>query len=158
MSSFSVNKIYTYSTANIYTYLGRVPANETTLKRIFDKYNITPTGDVDDLKELNEAIYQDYSKQVRNQINNQNAKKNDVPWRDLCGQIGIDATGDYEKDLAAFYEGIKLLSQSAANDGQAMTYFAHLRDEAKQVFGLSNNPGKQQPPVTFDVFKAQFLR
>ena len=155
MSNFTVNGVYAYSTANIYSYLGRVPANQRTLEEAFDKFNVTPTGKVDDLEKLDRAMYAEYSEQVQNQIANQNGEKV-VPWAGLCAQIGVRATGDYEKDYAAFNNAIRLLSQSAI-DGQAMTYFAGLRSEAARAFGLSNKPGNAQAPITFEVFQAQFL-
>ena len=155
MSNFTVNGVYSYSRANIYSYLGRVPSSETRLKEAFDEFNITPTGKTDDLKKLDRAMYAEYSEQVQNQIENQKGEKV-VPWASLCAQIGVRATGDYEKDYAAFNNAIKLLSQGAI-DGQAMAYFAGLRAEAAGVFGLSNKPGTQQAPITFEVFQAQFL-
>lgn len=156
MSNFTVNGVYAYSTANIYSYLGRVPTNPTKLEEAFDKFNITPTGNVDDLKKLDRAMYAEYSEQVQNQIENQKGEKV-VPWASLCAQIGVKATGDYEKDYAAFNNAIRLLSQSAV-DGQAMTYFAGLRSEASRAFGLSNKKDDAQPPITFEVYQAQFLR
>ena len=155
MSNFTVNGVYSYSRANIYSYLGRVPANERTLEEAFDEFNITPTGKTDDLKKLDKAMYAEYSEQVQNQIENQKGEKV-VPWASLCAQIGVRATGDYEKDYAAFNDAIRLLSQSAI-DGQAMAYFASLRSEASKAFGLSNNSGQEQAPITFEVFQAQFL-
>lgn len=156
MSNFTVNGVYAYTSANIYSYLGRIPSNETRLKNAFDEFNITPTGSKDDLKKLDRAMYAEYSEQVQNQISNQNREKV-VPWADLCAQIGVRATGDYEKDYAAFTNAINLLSQSAI-DGQAMTYFAGLKTEASRVFGLSNKPADTSPQIiTFDTFKAQFL-
>lgn len=155
MSNFTVNGVYSYSTANIYSYLGRVPANQRTLEEAFDEFNITPTGKVSDLDKLDKAMYAEYSEQVQNQIANQNNERV-VPWASLCAQIGVRATGDYEKDYAAFNDAIRLLSQGAI-DGQAMTYFAGLRSEASLVFGLSNKPGKEQAPISFEVFQAQFL-
>ena len=155
MSNFTVNGVYAYSTANIYSYLGRVPANQRTLEEAFDKFDITPTGKVDDLEKLDRAMYAEYSEQVQNQIANQNNEKV-VPWAGLCAQIGVRATGDYEKDYAAFNNAIQLLSQSAI-DGQAMTYFAGLRSEAARAFGLTNKPGNAQAPISFEVFQAQFL-
>ena len=146
MSNFTVNGVYAYTSANIYSYLGRIPSNETRLKNAFDEFNITPTGSKDDLKKLDRAMYAEYSEQVQNQISNQNS-----------AQIGVRATGDYEKDYAAFTNAINLLSQSAI-DGQAMTYFAGLKTEASRVFGLSNKPADTSPQIiTFDTFKAQFL-
>ena len=79
-----------------------------------------------------------------------------MPWAGLCAQIGVRATGDYEKDYAAFNNAIQLLSQSAI-DGQAMTYFAGLRSEAARVFATANNQGNNKPSVSFEVFQAQFL-
>ncbi len=155
MSNFTVNGVYAYSTANIYSYLGRVPANQRTLEEAFDKFDVTPTGKVDDLEKLDRAMYAEYSEQVQNQIANQNNEKV-VPWAGLCAQIGVRATGDYEKDYAAFNNAIQLLSQSAI-DGQAMTYFAGLRSEAARAFGLTNKPGNAQAPISFEVFQAQFL-
>ena len=155
MSNFTVNGVYAFSTANIYSYLGRVPANQRTLEEAFDKFDITPTGKVDDLEKLDRAMYAEYSEQVQNQIANQNNEKV-VPWAGLCAQIGVRATGDYEKDYAAFNNAIQLLSQSAI-DGQAMTYFAGLRSEAARAFGLTNKPGNAQAPISFEVFQAQFL-
>lgn len=156
MSNFTVNGVYSYTSANIYSYLGRVPSSSTKLEQAFDEFNITPTGKTDDLKKLDKAMYAEYSEQVQNQIANQNGEKV-VPWAGLCAQIGVQATGDYEKDYAAFNNAIKLLSQSAL-DGQAMTYFAGLRSEASRVFGLSNKPGEAQAPISFEVYQAQFLR
>ena len=153
MSNFTVNGVYSYSTASIYSYLGRVPATETTLKRAFDEFHITPTGSPDDLKKLDRAMYAEYSEQVQEQIANQNREKV-IPWAGLCAQIGVRATGDYEKDYAAFNNAIQLLSQSAI-DGQAMAYFAGVRNEASRVF----NQGKpeQAQSMTFEAYKAQIL-
>ena len=155
MSNFTVNGVYAYTSANIYSYLGRVPANEVTLKRAFDEFNITPTGQKTDLEKLDRAMYSEYSEQVQNQIANQNREKV-VPWADLCAQIGVRATGDYEKDYAAFNNAIQLLSQSAI-DGQAMAYFAGLRSEASKVFNVSNSSDKTQSAMSYEVYKAQFL-
>ena len=71
-------------------------------------------------------------------------------------QIGIQATGDYEKDYAAFNNAIQLLSQSAI-DGQAMAYFAGLRSEASRVFGLSNMSASQQENLSFYAYQSQHL-
>lgn len=155
MSNFTVNGVYSYTSANIYSYLGRVPSNETTLKRAFDEFNITPTGKKDDLRKLESAMYAEYSEQVQQQIANQNNEKV-VPWAGLCAQIGIRATGDYEKDYAAFNDAIKLLSQSAI-DGQAMTYFAGLRSEAQKVFGMANPNQENQPVQSFYQFESRYI-
>ena len=136
MSNFTVNGVYSYTSANLYSYLGRVPTNSAALERAFDDFDITPTGKTDDLKKLN----------------NHQA----VPWASLCAQIGIQATGDYDKDYAAFNNAIQLLSQSAI-DGQAMTYFAGLRSEAQQAFGLTNRPAAQDAPITYPTYQAQFM-
>jgi len=153
MSNFTVNGVYSYTSANIYSYLGRVPSDSKKLEEAFDEFNITPTGKTDDLKKLDKAMYAEYSEQVQNQIENQKGEKV-VPWADLCAQIGVRATGDREKDYAAFNNAIQLLSQSAI-DGQAMTYFAGLRTEASRLFGT--NLPKAQAPITFEMFQAQFL-
>lgn len=153
MSNFTVNGVYSYTSSNIYSYLGRVPHSEVALKRAFDEFNITPTGKPDDLKRLDRAMYAEYSEQVQEQIANQNGEKV-VPWAGLCAQIGVRATGDYEKDYTAFNNAIQLLSQSAI-DGQAMAYFAGLRSEASKVFGQVS--AEKTQPITFEVFKSQFL-
>ncbi len=153
MSNFTVNGVYSYNSANIYSYLGRVPTNETKLKEAFRDFNITPTGKVDDLKKLESRMYEEYSTQVQQQIENQNSQQV-CPWAALCAQIGVRAIGDYEKDYAAFNNAIQLLSQSAT-DGQAMAFFAGIKSEAQHVFGF-NKPAQQQQ-VTFDMYKAQFL-
>lgn len=155
MSNFTVNGVYTYTSANIYSYLGRVPSSSTKLEQAFDKFNVAPTGKTDDLKKLDSAMYAEYSEQVQNQIANQNGERV-VPWAGLCAQIGIQATGDHEKDYAAFNNAIQLLSQSAL-DGQAMAYFAGLRSEAYSLFGLSNTSADAKAPITFEVYQAQFL-
>ena len=155
MSNFTVNGVYTYTSKNIYSYLGRVPVNSAALERAFDDFDITPTGSTDDLKKLNEAMYEEYSQQVQEQIKNQNNEKV-IPWAGLMAQIGIQATGDYDKDYAAFNNAIQLLSQSAI-DGQAMTYFAGLRSEAQQAFGLSNKPEAQKAPISYKAYQAQFM-
>ena len=155
MSSFNVLGV-TYTSAMLNSYLGRVPTSSRALKEAFDDYNITPTGSTSDLKRLKNAMYEDYSAQVKEQINNQKEEQNVVPWKGLLAQIGIQATGDYEKDYAAFNDAIKLLSQSAI-DGQAMAYFAGLRSEASQVFGLSNMPAKDQETLSFYAYQYQHL-
>ena len=155
MSNFTVNGVYTYTSANIYSYLGRVPVNSAALERAFDDFDITPTGSTDDLKKLNKAMYAEYSQQVQEQIKNQNNEKV-IPWAGIMAQIGIQATGDYDKDYAAFNNAIQLLSQSAI-DGQAMTYFAGLRSEAQRAFGLSNKPEAQEAPITYRAYQAQFM-
>ena len=90
------------------------------------------------------------------QTSNQNAEKQVVPWAGLLAQIGIQATGNYEQDYTAFNDAIRLLSQSAV-DGQAMAYFAGLRSEASQVFGLSNMSANQQETLSFYAFQSQHL-
>ena len=155
MSNFTVNGVYSYTSSNIYSYLGRLPSSSKNLEEAFEKYDITPTGKTDDLEELDKAMYADYSEQVQNQIENQKGEKV-VPWASLCAQIGVKATGDYEKDYAAFTDALKLLSQSAI-DGQAMAYFAGLRNEASKVFANVNKPKEPQAPITFEMFQAQFL-
>lgn len=155
MSNFTVNGVYSYTSANIYSYLGRVPSNEKALERTFDRFDVTPTGNKTDLQKLDNAMYADYSKQVQQQIANQNNQQV-IPWAGLCAQIGIQATGDYEKDYAAFNNAIQLLSQSAV-DGQAMTYFAGLRSEAQTAFGLSNKPSGQAATMSYSTYQAQFF-
>ena len=157
MSNFTVNGVYQYTSANLYSYLGRVPASNTALKEAFDEFGVTATGSTSDLTKLKNAMYEEYSTQVKEQINNQNAEKQVVPWAGLLAQIGIQATGDFDKDYAAFNDAIKLLSQSAI-DGQAMAYFAGLRNEASQVFGLSNMPAKDQETLSFYAFQTQHLQ
>ena len=156
MSNFTVNGVYSYTSANLYSYLGRVPSSSLALERTFDDFGITPTGKNDDLKKLESAMYEEYSTQVQNQIANQNNEQV-IPWAGLCAQIGVQATGNYEKDYAAFTNAIQLLSQSAM-DGQAMAYFAGLKSEANNVFGLSNKQSAAQPPITFEMYQAQFLK
>ena len=153
MSNFTVNGVYSYNSANIYSYLGRVPSNSTKLKEAFDEFGIKPTGDVGDLRKLNKAMYAEYSEQVQEQIANQNSEKV-IPWANLCAQIGVRATGDYEKDYAAFNSAIQLLSQSAI-DGQALAYFAGLRSEASRIFAPQVE--NHQAPISFEVYQAQFL-
>ena len=156
MSNFTVNGVYSYTSANLYSYLGRVPSSSRKLEELFDDFDITPTGNTYDLEKLNKAMYEDYSQQVQQQIKNQQNDLQNVPWARLCAQIGIQATGDYDKDYAAFNNAIQLLSQSAI-DGQAMTYFAGLKSEASQVFGLSNKPDGQEAAIPFYVYQSQFM-
>ena len=156
MSNFTVNGVYTYTSANLYSYLGRVPTSNTKLKEAFYEYGIRPTGTTNDLIKLKNAMYAEYSTQVKEQINNQNEEKQVVPWAGLLAQIGIQATGNYEQDYAAFNDAIKLLSQSAI-DGQAMAYFAGLRNEASQVFGTANMPANQQETISFYTYPTQHL-
>ena len=155
MSNFTVNGVYTYTSANIYSYLGRVPTSETRLRETFNEFGVNPTGHVDDLKKLKSEMYQEYSNQVQEQIANQNNQQV-IPWAGLCAQIGIQATGNYEQDYKAFNDAIKLLSQSAI-DGQAMAYFASLRSEALRVFGIGNQQQNSQSPISFQMYQAQFL-
>ena len=154
MSNFTVNGVFNYSPANIYSYLGRVPRSSTSLENAFDEFNITPTGNPDDLRKLQNAMYAEYSEQVQSQIKNQKGEEN-VPWAGVCAQIGVKATGNYEQDLLAFNNAITLLSQSAI-DGQAMSYFAGLKTEAMRVFNVNEKP-QNTTPVTFNMFQAQFL-
>ena len=68
MSNFTVNGVYQYTSANLYSYLGRVPTSNSALKEAFDDYGITPTGSTSDLTKLKRAMYEDYSTQVKEQI------------------------------------------------------------------------------------------
>ena len=156
MSNFTVNGVYQYSSANLYSYLGRVPTNNAKLKDAFRDFGVRVTGSTEDLTKLKNAMYKEYSAQVKEQIDNQNADKQVIPWAGLLAQIGIQATGNYEKDYAAFNDAIKLLSQSAI-DGQAMAYFAGLRSEASKVFASANMPQNQQETLTFYAFQSQHL-
>lgn len=154
MSSFAVNGV-NYNSMYLRTYLGMVPANETMLKKTFNEFDVSQTGDIKkDLKKLDSAMYERYSEQVQTQIANQNNEQV-VPWASLCAQIGVQATGDYQTDLAAFNNAINLLSQSAG-DGQAMAYFAGLRSEANNAFGLSNIPDALTT-MSYQNYQAQFL-
>lgn len=155
MSNFTVNGVYTYTSSNIYSYLGRVPTSNIALQDAFRDYGIKPTGQNSDLKRLKNAMYADYSNQVQGQIDNQQNAKNEVPWARILLQIGIQPTGDYDKDYKAFNDAIKLLSQSAI-DGQAMAYFAGLRSEAQSIFS-SYNPANPQGQVSFYSFEGQQL-
>ncbi len=156
MSNFTVNGVYSYTSSNIYSYLGRVPSNETRLKEAFDEFNVTPTGTNDDIKKLKNAMYEEYTAQVKEQIDNQNQAKQSVAWAGLLAQIGIQATGDYDTDYAAFNNAIQLLSQSAI-DGQAMAYFAGLRSEAASAFGLQNKPSAAMDTMSFYAYQSQYL-
>ena len=156
MSNFTVNGVYSYTSANIYSYLGRVPSSNAKLKEAFREFGVRPTGNEYDLKRLKNAMYEEYSLQVKEQINNQQENKQVVPWAGLLSQIGIQPTGDYDKDYAAFNNAIQLLSQSAI-DGQAMAYFAGLKSEAQKVFGLSKMPNNQQETMSFYAFQSQHL-
>lgn len=155
MSNFTVNGVYTYTSANIYSYLGRVPTTNIALQDAFKEFDVRPTGQTSDLVKLKNAMYREYSNQVQEQIHNQQEEKQVAPWAHLLTQIGIQPTGDYEKDYAAFNNAIQLLSQSAI-DGQAMTYFAGLRSEAQKVFG-AYNPSGQQVQTSFYAFEGQHL-
>lgn len=159
MSNFTVNAIngvYSYSSANIYSYLGRVPTSERALKQAFNEYGIRLTGNESvDLKRLKNAMYEEYSTQVKEQIDNQQQEKNVVPWAHLLTQIGVQPTGKLEEDRQAFDNAIQLLSQSAI-DGQAMAYFAGLRTEAKSIFAAYEQPN-QQAPISFYEFEAKHL-
>ena len=156
MSNFTVNGVYQYSSTSLYSYLGRVPTNNAALKEAFRDFGITPTGSEYDLKRLKNAMYEEYSTQVKEQISNQQAEQQVVPWAGLLAQIGIQATGNYEKDYAAFNDAINLLSQSAI-DGQAMAYFAGLRSEASKVFAQANVPEQGKETQSFYAFEAQHL-
>ena len=155
MSNFTVNGVYSYTSANIYSYLGRVPTSNAKLQKAFRDFGIRPTGHDYDIKRLKNAMYEEYSAQVQEQINNQQENKNVAPWAGLLAQIGVPYTGDYEKDYEAFNNAIHLLSQSAI-DGQAMAYFAGLRSEAQRIFGSysTQNPEK---PMSFYEFESQHL-
>ena len=156
MSNFTVNGVYSYTSANIYSYLGRVPTSKRALQDAFREFGIRPTGNDYDLKRLKNAMYEEYSIQVKEQINNQQQEKAVVPWAGLLSQIGIQPTGDYEKDYAAFNDAIQLLSQSAI-DGQAMTYFAGLRSEAQRIFGSYNQQQSPQGQISFYEFESKHL-
>jgi len=110
------------------------------------------------LRNLNAAMYKQYSDQVQNQIANQN-NETVIPWAGVCEQIGVPVTGDFDKDYAAFNNAIQLLSQSAT-DGQAMAYFAGLRNQAASIFG-ANSEGKPVDALetmSYQNYISQFLR
>jgi len=132
-----------------------IPANARELKEAFDEYGVRITGTNQDLINLKNKMYQEYSDQVQQQINNQNEQREQVPWAGLLAQIGIQATGEYDTDYAAFENAIQLLSQGAI-DGQAMAYFAGLRSEAKLAFctGMTQS---QQENLSFYAYQYQHL-
>ena len=154
MSSFNVLGV-TYTSAMLNSYLGRVPTSNRALQEAFREYGIKPTGSTSDLKRLKNAMYQDYSAQVKDQIKNQEEKQSVAPWEGIFAQIGLKATGDLEKDRLAFDNAINLLSQSAM-DGPAMTYFAGLRSEARAIFSSYDAPD-QQKPISFYTFESRQL-
>ena len=157
MSNFSVNLNghYDYSRQKVWSYLGMVPTNSTKLKETFEEFDVRPTGDSYDLKKLDTKMYERYSAQVQNQIENQNNQES-VPWASLCQKIGVPVTGNYDTDFAAFNNAMHLLSQSAV-DGQAMTFFATLKSEAASAFGLSNKPTDALSAMSYRNYQAQFL-
>ena len=157
MSNFSVNLngVYFYDTHRVSSYLGLRPASDTKLKDAFETFNIDPTGKDTDLKDLNTAMYRQYTNQVQSQIENQNNQQA-VPWASLCQKIGVQVTGNYNTDYAAFNNALQLLTQSAV-DGQAMTYFASLKSEAANAFGLSNKPTDALQTMSYQNYQAQFL-
>lgn len=158
MSNFSVGKLYTYTSSNLYTYLGaNAPTSGKKLEEVFNDFHITPTGKVDDLKKLNNAMYQEYSKQVQNHIANQEQKEV-IPWAGLCAQIGLQATGDKEKDAQAFNNAIAQLSQSSFGDGQAMAYFAGLKSEASKFFNSNSNQNIEDKMISYESYQAKFFR
>jgi len=156
MSNLTVSGIYgtfTYTTTDVYRYLpnSQITTNQD-LKNAFVDFNITPTGDARyDLQKLNNAVYQEYSTQVKEQMKNQNNEQV-VPWASVCEQIGVPVTGDKDKDRAAFQEAMNLLSQSVI-DGQAQTYFAGLKTEAQSVFGQNI---KVEQPYPYSQFISHY--
>lgn len=151
MSNFSANGVFNYSNYGIYSYLGRVPL-EKNVEKALNKYGIQSIGDNGELKQT--EMFEDYSNQVQSQIENQTCQVN-IPWANLCAKIGIQATGNYEQDYAAFNNAIQLLSQSSY-DGQAMAYFAGLKSEARAVFS-KNNIAKKATTIPSYVFRSQFV-
>ena len=161
MTNFSVNGVQ-YDRMQVYMYLGNV-LNQDKLKRTFKDYHIVNTGSANDLKKLNDAMYQDYTKQVQNLAANQNNEEVTAPWVNLCKRIGVPTTGNYDTDLAAFRDGIEKMKQSHLTP-ELMSLLASVESEAQTVFSLSANDGYkaslQNNPannLTFENFRTQHL-
>ncbi|MCQ2754607.1 MAG: hypothetical protein MJ231_06130 [bacterium] len=153
MSNFTVNGIYSYTSSQVYSYLGNFNINNNKLKDAFREFGIAPTGKTSDLQRLNRAIETKYS-HVKEQVKNQTNNQQNIAWASVCGKIGVNVTGDYEKDRAEFFNAIQLLSQNAPN-GEVQSYLAGIKTEAMSVF--SKNPTSQGPKqVSFNEFERQY--
>ena len=102
-----------------------------------------------DIKELYKAMYGDYSQQATVAANNKYAAQTAAmryPWEAVMAKIGLAATGDYEKDKAAFESALRQLTQIAQGDQQA--YLAQLQYEGKNAFGAGVPQAPREPSVS----------
>ena len=115
-----------------------------------EEYHIRQTGDAyTDIKELYRAMYGDYSQQATVTANAQyNAQKSAMrfPWEGVMAKIGLAATGDYEKDKAAFESALAQLTQIAQGEQQA--YLAQLQHEGRSAFNAAMPQAPANPEVS----------
>ncbi len=166
---YSLNPVrYEYSTSTEYKYFGTT-VSENRLNELMVRYGIRQTGDSEkDLRALYAAMYAESvteleSAQATTNSGNQGSQptqstlaqnSSNVPWATLMGQVGLQATGNYETDYAAFNDKISLM-QSAALSPQDKASVDQLTAEAAVVFvppeqstaqaASSQNQTPQQP-------------
>lgn len=145
----AINGIYDYGATYQRQFFGSaIPAHK--INELMDDYGITRTGDAyRDIKELYKAMYGDYSQQATVAANNQYAAQTAAmryPWEAVMAKIGLAATGDYEKDKAAFESALRQLTQIAQGDQQA--YLAQLQYEGKNAFGAGVPQSPSEPSVS----------
>lgn len=121
------------------------------IQELMKKYGIKPTGNKSaDLQALYQAMCADIvsSTNANQYVANQNqntqncthakaaSAETNVPWAALMAQVGLTATGNYDKDYEAFNDRIEAMQQSLsgrdAQEGDA--YIAQLQAEASVVF------------------------
>ena len=144
MTITAINGIYDYgATYQRQFFVSTISPQK--LNELMDEYGIKRTGNAySDMKELYKAMYGDYSQQATAAAAYQAGQQPEMryPWEGVMAKIGLAATGDYEKDKAAFESALRQLTQIAQGDQQA--YLAQLQHEGRAAF---SSGAPDAPPV-----------
>ena len=145
----AINGIYDYGATYQRQFFGSTISPKK-LNELMEEYNIRQTGDAyTDIKELYRAMYGDYSQQATVAANAQYASQKATmrfPWEEVMAKIGLAATGDYEKDKAAFESALRQLTQIAQGEQQA--YLAQLQYEGRTAFNATAPQSPDAPNVS----------
>ncbi|MFA7657937.1 MAG: hypothetical protein WCY19_00725 [Candidatus Gastranaerophilaceae bacterium] len=149
VSLYQYSSNYNYDTTDQYKFFNTVVSDER-LQQLMERYGIIQTGDsYNDLHALYLAMYPEAvadataaqassgSKQAQPAQQASQAaaaqSSNNVPWANLMSQIGLSATGSFERDYNEFNQRISLMQINAFSP-QDKAMVAQLQAQARVVF------------------------
>lgn len=123
----------------------------TQLSELMQKYGVQQTGNkATDLQALYQAMYTSTvsgttgaqsaandQQQAQSCSHSKAAASNTVPWADLMNQVGLTASGDLNKDYAAFNERVTAMQESLSgrNSQEGSAFISQIQAEAAIIFG-----------------------